>query len=157
MAVVSTANTVFVLTDTKPFAATGSDPTAMIPQGLDPEAACVSRRGVCILNNTVYYASHHGIMVLSDGATVGANATNATKGIWSEQQFKALSPSTSFAIVHKESMYWWFPDAAEGVPKNYIVKPSPKGGVEITTHDETCIAACSDAPSGQLYFVREDA
>lgn len=157
VAVVSTANTIFVLTDVKPFAATGNDPSAMAPQGLDPEAACVSRRGVCVLNNTVYYASHHGIMVLSDGATAGSNAANATKAIWGEKQFEALNPSTSYALVHKDSMYWWFPDAEEGIPKNYIIKPSPRGSVDITTHDETCIAACSDAPSGQLYFVREDA
>ena len=155
VAVVSTANTVFVLTDTKPFAATGSDPANMIPQGLDPEAACVSRRGVCVLNNTVYYASHHGIMVLSDGASLGSTAANATKGVWSDRQFDALSPSTSYAIVHKDAMYWWFPDAADGLPKNYIIEPSANGGVLVTTHDETCVAACSDAPSGNLYFVRE--
>lgn len=157
VAVVSTANTVFVLTDTKPFSTTGSDPTAMIPQGLDPDAACVSRNGVCVLNNSVYYASHHGIMALSDGAALGSTASNATKGIWGEKQFKALSPSTSRAVVHKDAMMWWFPDAEEGMPKNYIIEPSPEGGVIVTTHDESCVAACSDASSGNLYFVREDA
>lgn len=155
VAVVATAQTVFVLTDTKPFAATGTDPATMIPQGLDPDAACVSRRGVCVLNNAVYYASHHGIMVLSDGSALGSTASNATKGIWTPDQFKALVPATSYAVVHRDAMYWWFPDAPEGTPKNYVIEPTASGGVLVTTHDETCVAACADAPSGNLYFVRE--
>jgi len=157
VAVVSTANTVFVLTDTKPFAATGSDPAAMIPQGLDPEAACVSRRGVCVLNNTVYYASHNGIMVLSDGAALGSTAANATVGIWTKEQFAALSPATSFAMVYNGVMFWWFPDAEAGTPTSYMVTPRAGGSIDVTTHDETCVCACTDAPTGKMYFVREDA
>lgn len=156
VAVVSTANTVFVLTDTKPFAATGSDPAAMIPQGLDPDAACVSRRGVCVLNNVVYYASHQGIMVLSDGATLGSTAANATAGVWTKEQFAALSPSTCFAAVNGDIMHWWFPDAEDGLPTNYTVTPRAGGGIDVTTHDETCVCVCSDAPTGKMYFVREN-
>lgn len=156
VAVVFTANTAFVLTDTKPFSATGTDPSAMIPQGLDPDAACVSRRGVCVLNNTVYYASHHGVMILSDGASLGATAANATSGVWTKEQFASLSPSTSFALVHQGVMFWWFPDAADGLPTNYMITPRSDGSIDVTTHDETCVCACTDAPGGKMYFVRED-
>ena len=82
-------------------------------------------------------------------------ASNATKGIWTPDQFKALVPATSYAVVHRDAMYWWFPDAPEGTPKNYVIEPTASGGVLVTTHDETCVAACADAPSGNLYFVRE--
>ena len=129
----------------------------MIPRGLDPEAACVSRRGVCVLNNAIYYASHRGIMVLSDGAALGSTAASATRGIWSDEQFIALNPDTCYAAVHEGVMYWWFPDAEAGLYTSYIIEPTAAGGVNVTTHDETCVCACADAPSGNLYFVREDA
>jgi len=144
-------NTVFVLTDGAPWAVSGTSPGTMVRTAIPSPQACVSRRGICVMENGVFYPSHDGIVMLSP--SLGAEARVITEKHWSKREWDALNPSSCVMAPYDSALHAWF-RTRQGVTIGYII--DLREGLEaITTHDEVARAVCYDAADDALYYVRE--
>lgn len=94
--------TLFVGTTGSPYFISGADPASMSSLKLESPQACVSARSVVPVQGGVLYASPDGLCV-ADGSGVKV----VTQGLYTREDWSALTPSLSFAVAH-ENIYYFF-------------------------------------------------
>lgn len=151
VALATTSNTVYALTDGYPYVLSGTAPDGMTVYPLAGPAACVSSRSVCVFRNAVYYASNEGICTITNNADAGMVVQNLTDQIWTKDQWNALNPSSCIIVQHDAVLHCWF-DTDEG-RKSYSIDLAESTNA-VTTNDEPSTCACVDAKTDKLYFVR---
>ena len=151
VALATTSNTVYALTDGYPYVFSGTAPESMVCYPLAGPAACVSAKSVCVYRNAVFFASNEGICTVSNSADAGTVVRNLTEQIWTKDQWNALNPSSCIIVQHDGTLHCWF-DTDEG-PKSYSVDLL-ESECAVTTNDEPSTCACVDAKTDKLYFVR---
>ncbi len=135
-------NTVAVLTKGWPYLAIGSDPSAMTMVELEIEQACVAKRGIVDFGSAIAYPSPDGLIVLS-----GRGATNASAGIFTRDQWQALSPTT-FEAYNWEQKYLCFYDDDQA----FIIDPfNPEAGVRYV--NKLVTGGYKDIEEDILYFI----
>lgn len=94
--------TLFVGTEANPYFVSGADPATMSAQKLETNQACVSRRSVASVQGGVLFASPDGLC-----AADSSGVRLLTQGVFTREEWQALSPSTMVGIEH-ESIYYLF-------------------------------------------------
>jgi hypothetical protein len=100
IALVPSANSVIVLTDSYPVLLTGSDPESMSASVMETYAPCVSKRGAVNVGGGALYPSFDGLWLITLG-----NIQNMTKRLYREEDWKLLGPSTFDACFHDGQYY----------------------------------------------------
>ena len=86
----ATSNGLIVGTESTPYLVTGSDPSAMIAIKIETAEACLSKRSMVDMGETVIYAGPDGLIAAS-----GAQASNITEGLITSEQWQSdYYPST---------------------------------------------------------------
>lgn len=92
----------FVGTQGNPYLITGTDPGSYSAQKLDEAQACVSAKGIVAGRNGVFFPSPDGYCLASS-----AGVEVVTQGLFSREDWQALVPSSIFAIIHDNVLYFW--------------------------------------------------
>lgn len=101
--------TLFVGTVANPYFITGSDSASMSAIKLDSNQACASARSIVEVPGGVLYASPDGLCLASnDGIKV------LTSGIFTREDWQALTPSSIFAAEHDGVYYFWYTGGSGG-------------------------------------------
>lgn len=97
---------VAILTDSFPYIATGVDPQAMTLVKTSLQQACVSKRSIVEVGDSVIYASPDGLVKL------GLNGFDViTRSIMSQEQWQAYNPSSIHAYLHEGRYYAFYTKA----------------------------------------------
>lgn len=80
---------VVVMTKGMPYLASGTTPDSMVLEKLELTLPCINADGVADLGYAVAYPSHDGLVLVD-----GSGARLATRGLFTPEQWRALSPST---------------------------------------------------------------
>ena len=153
VALATTSNSVFALTDGWPWVLTGTAPESMTVAKLAGPAACVSPRGVCVYRNSVYYASNEGLMAIVNDANAGTVCTNVTQKIFTKDQWLAKNPKSCMMAQHDGALFLFFNDE-DGDPLEGLVIDLMESLDSVTTHDEAASCVCQDNRDDTMYFVR---
>lgn len=153
VALAVSGNTVFALTDGTPYAITGTSPSSMTVTKLASAAPCVSARGVCMCQRTVYFASHSGLMAVSTSDD-GTTCTNVTDSMFTKDQWRALNPSSCIMGEHDGTLHLFF-TRADGTRTGLTVSLTSSSSIALSTHGEHARCLCEDAREGKMYYVRE--
>lgn len=90
---------VAVMTKGAPYLVQGSEPSLMVMEKLEQTLPCLSRHSIVDMGYSVAFASHEGLVVLSqEGASV------ATRGLFSEEQWRKMRPE-SFRAAQLNGRY----------------------------------------------------
>lgn len=153
VALATTSNSVFALTNGYPYVISGTAPESMTVSLLAGPAACVSPRSVCVFRNAVYYASNEGICTIYNSADSGTVVQNLTEGVWTKEQWEELNPRSCAIVQHDGVLHCWFETASGGL--SYQIDLKEKADA-VTTDDEPASCACVDLKTDRLYFVRRE-
>jgi len=153
VALATTSNSVFALTDGWPWVLSGTAPESMTVAKLAGPAACVSPRGVCVYRNSVYYASNEGLMAIVNDANAGTVCTNITQKIFTKDQWLAKNPKSCMMAQHDGALFLFFNDSS-GNPLEGLVIDLMESADSVTTHDEAASCVCQDNRTDTMYFVR---
>lgn len=152
VALATTSNSVFALTDGWPWVLSGTAPESMTATKLAGPAACVSPRGVCVYRNNVYFASHEGLMVISNDATAGTVCMNLTQKIFTKEQWQEYNPESCLLGQHDGALYLFF-KTVDGERRGLVIDLMESADA-VTTHDEFAQCVCVDNMSDTFYYVR---
>jgi hypothetical protein len=138
-------NSVVVTTKGWPYIAVGSDPSAMTMVELEIEQACVSKRGIVDFGSAVCYPSSDGLILIS-----GNGAQNITSGIFTRDQWQALSPSTILGFNWEQWYLGFYDDGS--VQRGFIIDPfGPELGVQYVNKYAT--GGYKDIEEDLLYLI----
>lgn len=97
--------TLAVLTKGTPYFIQGSHPDSMVVVKTDMEQACVSKRSIVSFNNSVFYASPDGLIMLTPGGS-----QNITLGLFTRDQWQEQVNPESIYGYHHDNKYIGFYD-----------------------------------------------
>jgi hypothetical protein len=138
-------NTVVITTKGWPYMAVGSDPSAMTMVELEIDQACTSKRGIVDFGAAIAYPSPDGLLIVSPNGI-----ENVTRGIFTQEQWKELVPS-SFEAYNWEGKYLCFYDDGTN-QRGMILEPfNPEAGVRYV--EKFANAGFRDLEDDQLYVV----
>ena len=153
-AIAVTSNSVFVLTDGRPYVLSGTAPESMTVTDLVTSAPCVSERSVCVYNNAVYYASHEGIAYIYNDADEGTQIKILTREIFTYDQWQALNPSSCLMVQYHGRLFCHFNGGSgSSAWKKSIIVDLNETECSVTTHDDFAVCAAVDDTTDSLYFV----
>ena len=101
--------TLFVGTVASPYFITGADSASMSAIKLDSNQACVSARSIVEVPGGVVYASPDGLCVASNNGI-----QLVTNGLFTREDWQALTPSSIFAAEHDGVYYFWYTGGSGG-------------------------------------------
>jgi hypothetical protein len=127
---------VLVLTDSQPYAVTGTEPGYMTKERLEINQACVSKRGIVDIGNAVAYPSPDGLILIGSGV-----AKNATEDLYTRDQWQALTPENMIAGAH-DGCYYGF-SAGQGLAIDFT---------DVKTLSVSPTAVFVDAVTDKLYL-----
>ena len=154
VALAVTSNTVFALTDGRPYVLTGTLPEAMTVAKIAESAACLSPRGVCVHQNSVYFASNAGVMMIGNSANEGTVCVNITEGAYTKEQWQEFNPSSCVMGKDRGALLLFF-TLLDGKHKSIRIGLSEDSKIAISTHDEAAACLAIDEATGKVYYVRE--
>lgn len=103
-------NTIIMLTEGRPYLATGSDPESLTLTHLPIEQACVSARSVAMIPGGAVYASPDGLMLFSS-----SEQTILTGETYTREQWRSLSPETLIGTVLDGRYVGFFENTNRGI------------------------------------------
>jgi len=154
VALATTSNSVFALTDGWPWVLTGTAPESMTVAKLAGPAACVSPRGVCVYRNSVYFASNEGLMAIVNDANAGTVCANVTQKIFTKDQWQALNPQSCMMAQHRGRLFMFFRDAYDRPLEGLVVNLNESADA-VTTHDEAAWCVAQSYRTDTMYYVRD--
>jgi hypothetical protein len=113
VAIANIDNTIVIGTQGRVQVATGNDPSSYSMSKPGEPQACVSKRSMTYVDGYgVVFASPDGFQVCAGSA---GNVRNATRGVFTKEQWEALTPSSIHSAVYDGILFFWFtgstPDA----------------------------------------------
>lgn len=147
--IVDTAFGLVVLTKTKPYIASGSDPSAMSLMRVDADQACVSKRSAVDMGGAVFYASPDGLVAIE-----GQQTTVITDRLLTRDQWQAYNPS-SIVGTSFEGRYYAFYTKTDSSTGCLVFDPQNTDAplMELALHAE---AAHSSSEQDKLYLAVDD-
>ena len=155
VALAHTDNTIIVLTEGRPYLATGAEPESLQITHLPIEQSCVSARSVAMLAGGVIYACPDGLMLFS-----ASDQSLITSATWTREQWQALNPSSIMATVHDGRYVAFF----EGTNRGFLFSIGAKDVVNVELPDgwqvldvyhhsrDDCVYLSVDTPEGSAVF-----
>ena len=101
--------TLFVGTTANPYFISGADSASMSAQKLDSNQACASADSIASVQGGVLYASPDGLCVADQNGV-----RLVSEGLYTREDWQALSPSTMFAIEHENIYYLFYNNGTKG-------------------------------------------
>lgn len=125
-------NTVVLGTEAFVYTAAGTEPGNYAMSKPGAAQACVSKLGMVYLDNFgVVFPSPDGWQVCSGSA---ANVRNATEGVFTKEQWEALTPSSILAAVYDGTLYFWFSGSTPDAGYMLDTRPGGMGLVRLSHH-----------------------
>ena len=155
VALAHTDNTIIVLTEGRPYLATGTAPESLQITHLPIEQSCVSARSVAMLAGGVIYACPDGLMLFSAG-----DQSLVTSDTWTREQWQSLNPGSILATVHDGRYVAFFEDTNRGFlfsigAKDVVRVELPDGWQvrDVYHHSrDDCVYLSVDTPDGSAVF-----
>ncbi|MGL4680870.1 MAG: hypothetical protein ACRCWC_16010, partial [Plesiomonas shigelloides] len=142
-AIGSYGNNILITTTGAPYLAQASAPGSTVAEKLEMGYACVSKRGFVDIGYTCVYPAINGMMA------AGMNGINlVTKGIFTQADWQAISPSTIHAYLHDSQVIGFFGNAGGG----FIYDPQTG---DYTLHDVNASAGYHNPATGTLHIVSD--
>jgi len=138
-------NTLVVGTEGIPYAITGYEPDAMSVAQLSIRQACVSKRGMARIAETVVYPSPDGLVAVQAGL-----GTLVTESFYTREQWNAIDPDTMIGEVHDGIYHGWTDSTG-------IIFDFGEGASTLVETDETTAGLYSDDETDVLYLIQGDA
>lgn len=135
--------TLVVLTTGAPYLMQGTHPDLMSQVKTEIEQACVSKRSVAFLGGCVVYASPDGMFAIGSGPPI-----NLTEDTHSNQEWRALKPSSIHGYVHDDKYIGFYDTGA--VQGGFIIDPKRK---TFTTLNWYATAGYYDPQRDALFLV----
>ena len=154
VALATTSNSVFALTDGWPWVLSGTAPESMSVTKLAGPAACVSARSVCVYRNSVYYASNEGLMVIANDANAGTVCANLTQKVFTKDQWLEKNPASCMMEQYDGALFLFFRDKNGRALPGLTIDLNESADA-VTTHEEAARCLCVDNATDKMYFVRE--
>jgi hypothetical protein len=139
-------SSVLVATEGVPYVATGALPGYMTMDRTEITQACVARRGMADLGSFVAYPSPDGLMIMGSGV-----AENATRALFTRDQWLALAPASFVAAAHN-GKYYAFYDT--GAATGCLILDLTEGSADFC--DIAATAVHVDLLTDSLYVQRGD-
>lgn len=105
----ATSNGLIVGTESTPYLVTGSDPSAMIAIKIETAEACLSKRSMVDMGETVIYAGPDGLIAVS-----GAQASNITEGLITPEQWQSNYYPSTITAFYWQGRYVGFYNTGSG-------------------------------------------
>lgn len=134
----------FVGTMGKPYLISGADPSSYTPQKLDTAQSCVSRKSIISYGGGVFYASPDGYCFCTIGGV-----EIVTIGLFSREDWQKLNPSSIFAVMHDNVLYFWYAGNGGGC---YALDTVAK---KLVRHDFLVTAVFDDVVTDATYGVKD--
>lgn len=135
-------NSLVVMTAGKLYIFNGSSPEVMNQVDLSFNQACVSKRGICRTDSSVYYPSPDGLVRVN-----GGRAVLITENIFSRDDWQALKPETMIAESYENRIHAFMENGA-------FIFDFDAGHAAVTTTDERCSGLYSDIEYDHLYLIQ---
>jgi hypothetical protein len=142
---------VSVLTKGSPFIVQGSDPSLMVMEKLESTLPCLNSSSIVDMGYSVAYASYEGIVVISQN---GANVVS--RSLFTEEQWRALRPSSIRASQRGGRYYFTYQPVANGARKFGIVDLSGAQPFFIEADIQPTLLSY-DPDTGSLFYIEGDA
>lgn len=162
VAIAALNTTFFILTESNPYTAFGTDPSALAMTKEPAQQGCVSKRSVATHKDFgVIYASGNGLcyyrgsgdmglLEINVGSTAQPNIRHM-KPPFSYSQWQALNPASIIGVVHDDSYFFWY-ETTGGQKGGYRLDLSSRGG-GMTEIDWHVTAPFTYPLDDQLYVV----
>lgn len=134
---------IIILTEGNPYLANGIDPSAVVPEKVELDAACVSKRSIVDMGTFVAYASPNGIAAIGPGVR-----SIITRQIMDPKDWQDLTPSSIHAYLWR-GRYVGFYD--NGTQEGFIFDPQ-EGEERLVFIDDYATAGYHDKEGGDLYL-----
>lgn len=112
------------------------------PDKLEFEQGCVSARSMVAGLGGVFYASPDGYCFANQ-----SGVEVVTLGLFSNEDWQKLKPSSIFAVVHDSVLYFWTNDGTRCFGLDMVAK-------KLTRHDLPCTAVFADVVTDSVYAAR---
>ena len=130
----------------RPNVLTGSDPIALSREHIEITHPCLSKRGLVDMGYGIVYPTETGLCYIAQGV-----ATIITRGLFTDDQWKALNPSSFVAAMFGER-YLCFYDT--GLERGGFILDPKEPDATLSFLDVYGNEAWSDPRTGKLYLVR---
>lgn len=108
------SDALIITTDDFPYIAVGNDPATLMVQILPYNQANLSKRGLISTNVGVTYPTPDGLFLINSVA-----GTIVTYGIYTKEQWAALSPANLISFYYDEKYYGFFQGTGTGIILDY--------------------------------------
>jgi hypothetical protein len=136
-------STLVVCTNGTPYLSSGVDPASMTMQRLEIQQACVSRRSILSVGESVLYASPDGIVAVNEGGV-----ELLTQRMFTRDDWQALKPESIHAYLHDGRYYGFYNTGT--VSGGFILDPANGQFFDLGFYPN---AGYTDLVTDSLYFV----
>lgn len=138
-------STVVIGTQGPPYTCSGFQPQLLVPQKIDEQWPCLSRRGIVAMSDGVMYPTTNGYAIIGAGG-----ARIVTQDVIGADGFAAYAPSTIRAARYQNRLFWWYDSAAA---EKGIIFDVSNGVADLVPLTVGASAAWTDPATGTLYIV----
>ena len=144
----ATSNGLIVGTESTPYLVTGSDPSAMIAIKIETAEACLSKRSMVDMGETVIYAGPDGLIAAS-----GAQASNITEGLITAEQWQSSYYPSTITGFYWQGRYVGFYNTGSGFG-GFIFDPR-QGTNALVNLDASALirGGFTDPDNNELYII----
>jgi hypothetical protein len=134
---------VVVMTTGQPYVTSGNDPAAMTMERLNQAWPCLSKRGIAVFNNAVFYPTTVGLaMVSMSGSQI------ATTGLYTQREWVTVNPD-QFTAGYYDNRYYAV-TTVDGGTKIVVITPNQ----DVTLLNIAVDGLYSSPRDGYLYATR---
>ena len=132
------ANSVIIVTEGHPYAAFGTEPSAMTLERLDTAHACISKRSMIDMGDMALYASPDGLVRIA-----GGRADLMTRNIINPEDWRErFQPDTIHACFHDRRYFGFYGNSSNG--GGFIFSPNDGTFTELCTYADACYRDLQD-------------
>lgn len=141
--------TVVACTKTRPYVATGTDPSVVTMEAVSDVWPCLSKRSVCSVGDGVVFASKHGL------AFVGLSGNSIlTKAFFTVEEWEPMTPSSMVCRVANGRLYLLYSPA--GGASSQLLRLDVGDTMQLTSLSGKCNTLYVDPLNGELYLVSKE-
>lgn len=141
--------TVVIGTQNFIYLAIGTDPAAYSMTKLEVPQACVAKRSLAYLIGIgVVFASPDGLIAVAGNG----NVRNLTSGVFTREQWQALTPETILGVAHDDVYHFWY-DLSPSNTRGCFALDMKADGFGLIELSYFATAAFADPLTDQLYLV----
>ena len=142
-------NTVVALTEKSPILLNAQDPSLVIPEPTQSTAPCLSKRGIVNYENSVYFPSSDGLMIVN-----GGGIKNVTQSAFTHREWQAYNPDT-FESAIQNGRYFGFYTNSTTNETGFLIIDLEEALAAISTEIFGVSCFYVDRRTDTLYFIQQ--